>query len=265
MGRFSRVCWSRLGALCFLRGRDLAGMSAPEVSSLVGYVFQNPEHQFVSDTVLGELAYSLSPKAGRKGARHLTAAQRELAETWLDRLGLLPLAEANPFTLSQGQKRRLSVAALLIRGQSALVLDEPTLGQDESQAGRLMAMMQEFRAAGGTVAMITHDMRPRRWTRCWCSRRPVGLRRQPGRLLCPAAPRRTPLSPVPAFGASRHGLGWTGRDLLRSPDRHGTFRAGRSSDGAAAGAARTLGLPPRKRVDGSVAHVAPRPPGGRHT
>jgi energy-coupling factor transporter ATP-binding protein EcfA2 len=143
----------------FLEGRDIAEMGGPAVSDRVGHVFQNPEHQFVSDTVLGELAYSLSPRAGRKGARYLTASQRELAEAWLDRLGLLALAEANPFSLSQGQKRRLSVAALLIRGQSALVLDEPTLGQDESQAGRLMAMMQEFRAGGGTVAMITHDMR----------------------------------------------------------------------------------------------------------
>lgn len=143
----------------FLEGEDVTDSGPHALSSRVGYVFQNPEHQFVSDTVVGELAYSLSPKAARKGARHLTDAQRGLTETWLDRLGLLNLAQANPFTLSQGQKRRLSVAALLIRGQSALVLDEPTLGQDESQAGRMMAMMQEFRAAGGTVAMITHDMR----------------------------------------------------------------------------------------------------------
>ena len=96
----------------------------------MGHVFQNPEHQFVSDTVLGELAFSLSPKAGSKGARHLTDTQRELVEAWLDRLGLLPLAEANPFTLSQGQKRRLSVAAMLIRGQSgARSSTNPRLGR----------------------------------------------------------------------------------------------------------------------------------------
>ncbi len=65
-------------------------------------------------------------------------------DDWLDRLGLLQLAEANPFSLSQGQKRRLSVAAMLMRGQSVLVLDEPTLGQDELQSVRLMAMMREF-------------------------------------------------------------------------------------------------------------------------
>lgn len=143
----------------FLEDQDVAAMSATALSDRVGYVFQNPEHQFVADTVLGELAYSLSPQAGRKGVRHLTAGHRALADEWLERLGLAALAEANPFTLSHGQKRRLSVAALLIRGQEVLVLDEPTLGQDESQSGRLMAMMQEFRAAGGTVAMITHDMR----------------------------------------------------------------------------------------------------------
>ena len=143
----------------FLEGCDIAGMTASALSERVGYVFQNPEHQFVSDTVIGELAFSLSPKAGRKGWRHLTPKQRACAESWLERLGLLALAEASPFALSQGQKRRLSVAAMLIRGQSVLVLDEPTLGQDETQAARLMAMMQEFRAAGGSVAMITHDMR----------------------------------------------------------------------------------------------------------
>jgi len=80
-------------------------------------------------------------------------------DEWLERLGLLPLAEANPFSLSQGQKRRLSVAAMLIRGQDVLILDEPTLGQDELQAARLMAMMASLRDEGRTVIMVTHDMR----------------------------------------------------------------------------------------------------------
>jgi energy-coupling factor transport system ATP-binding protein len=143
----------------FLEGRDVVGMPTGAVSDQVGYVFQNPEHQFVTDTVFGELAFSLSPKAGRRRAGHLSAEQREEVEAWLDRLDLLRLAEANPFSLSQGQKRRLSVASMLIRGQSVLMLDEPTLGQDELQAGRLMGMMRGFRGGGGTVAIVTHDMR----------------------------------------------------------------------------------------------------------
>jgi energy-coupling factor transporter ATP-binding protein EcfA2 len=143
----------------FLEGEDLSAMSGVAISGRVGHVFQNPEHQFVTATVYGELAFSLSAKAGRKGARYLSPGQRQLVESWLDRLGLLSLAAASPFSLSQGQKRRLSVAAMLIRGQSALILDEPTLGQDEVQAARLMAMAEQFREAGGTVVMITHDMR----------------------------------------------------------------------------------------------------------
>lgn len=147
----------------WLEDRDTAGMDPETLGARVGHVFQNPEHQFVTDSVWGELAFSLAPRAarGRAGSRagRLSSEQAVLIDTWLDRLGLLALAEANPFSLSQGQKRRLSVAAMLIRGQSLLVLDEPTLGQDEMQVSRIMAMMHELRAGGGTVVMITHDMR----------------------------------------------------------------------------------------------------------
>jgi energy-coupling factor transport system ATP-binding protein len=143
----------------FLDGADMSAIPPWAVSEQVGLVFQNPEHQFVTDTVFGELAYSLAPRAGRRHAGRLTDEQKSRVEGWLDRLGLLALAEANPFTLSQGQKRRLSVGSMLIRGQSSLVLDEPTLGQDELQSNRLMTMMQQLRAEGRTVAMVTHDMR----------------------------------------------------------------------------------------------------------
>jgi len=142
----------------FVEGADASDLRAWAIAEKVGHVFQNPEHQFVSNTVRGELAFSLSPR-DRGGSRHLTPEQERSVDDWLERLGLLRLAEANPFTLSQGQKRRLSVAAMLIRGCPALILDEPTLGQDAVQSGRLMEMMREFQAGGGTVAMITHDMR----------------------------------------------------------------------------------------------------------
>ena len=141
-----------------LDGADAAGLPAWAVADKVGYVFQNPEHQFVAATVRGELVFSLDPRSrGRAG--HLSSEQDRLVDGWLERLDLLKLAEANPFSLSQGQKRRLSVAAMLIRGCPVLILDEPTLGQDAVQSARLMEMMVEFQQAGGTVAMITHDMR----------------------------------------------------------------------------------------------------------
>ena len=73
--------------------------------------------------------------------------------------GLLPLQAANPFRLSHGEKRRLSVATMLILGQELLVLDEPTIGQDRRNATLLLAICEQLHAAGRTVVMITHDMR----------------------------------------------------------------------------------------------------------
>jgi energy-coupling factor transport system ATP-binding protein len=142
----------------YLEGEDAATLPAWAIAGKVGYVFQNPEHQFVTATVRGELAFSLSPQ-GRGRPGHLSPEQERSIEEWLERLNLLRLAEANPFSLSQGQKRRLGVAAMLIRGCPVLILDEPTLGQDAVQSARLMDMMVEFQRGGGTVAMITHDMR----------------------------------------------------------------------------------------------------------
>ena len=140
----------------FLRGADLRGVPDPRLTATVGYVFQNPEHQFVADTVAGELVFSLrGPRGGGTGDE----SQGTLVQSWLQRFGLDHLAAANPFTLSQGQKRRLSVAAMLIRGQEAIILDEPTFGQDESQTEGLLALLEELHAEGRTVVVVTHDMR----------------------------------------------------------------------------------------------------------
>src|SRR5690606_34957368 len=64
----------------------------------------------------------------------------------------------NPFTLSQGQKRRLSVATMLISDQQLLILDEPTFGQDGVNTEALMKLLVNLQAEGKTIMMITHDM-----------------------------------------------------------------------------------------------------------
>ena len=140
-------------------GEDISSLRLADISRKVGHVFQNPEHQFLGETVLGELALSLVPFAGRKAPDRLTQEQRALVLDWLTRLGLRERVDDSPFALSHGQKRRLSVATMLIREPSLLVLDEPTLGQDEAQVQRLMDLVEDFRARNGSVVMITHDMR----------------------------------------------------------------------------------------------------------
>jgi len=75
----------------------------------------------------------------------------------LERLDLDRLAEANPFTLSGGQKRRLSVATALATRPRMLVLDEPTFGQDANTWSALVQMIGDLRAEGHAIVASTHD------------------------------------------------------------------------------------------------------------
>jgi energy-coupling factor transport system ATP-binding protein len=139
----------------FLEGRDLNDLPEDRLTAAVGYVFQNPEHQFVADTVYDEVAFSLIQQR-RRG--RLTAVQEREVGGWLERFGLASYADRNPFTLSQGEKRRLSVAAMLVRGQRVIILDEPAFGLDMAQTAALLATLEGLRAEGRTVVMVTHDM-----------------------------------------------------------------------------------------------------------
>ena len=76
----------------------------------------------------------------------------------LGEFGLLERRWANPFSLSQGQKRRLSVATQLIAGQRLLVFDEPTFGQDQATATALMERIVGLQQQGKTIIMVSHDL-----------------------------------------------------------------------------------------------------------
>ncbi|MGI8457767.1 MAG: ABC transporter ATP-binding protein [Propionibacteriaceae bacterium] len=117
----------------------------------VGMVFQDPEHQFLARTVADELA--IGPTVLRLPAAVITARVDEL----LERLRLTRLAAANPFTLSGGEKRRLSVATALATQPRLLILDEPTFGQDARTWAELVALLAELVDAGATVVSVTHD------------------------------------------------------------------------------------------------------------
>jgi energy-coupling factor transporter ATP-binding protein EcfA2 len=136
-----------------LFGRDVRTTPPETLARLVGYVFQNPEHQFVARTVYEELAFGL--RVRRVPEPEIVAR----VETMLADFGLAALGPANPFTLSHGEKRRLSVATMLILGQEVLVLDEPTFGQDRQNTVALMAKLVDLHRAGRTIVLITHDVR----------------------------------------------------------------------------------------------------------
>lgn len=136
----------------FLHGHDITRLSARSLIEQAGYVFQNPEHQFVTNSVAEELCFSL---------RLQKLSRQEIerrVESMLAQFGLSRYARANPFTLSHGEKRRLSVATMLIMGQRILLLDEPTFGQDQRNAHALLEHLRLLHNQGHTILVITHDM-----------------------------------------------------------------------------------------------------------
>jgi energy-coupling factor transport system ATP-binding protein len=132
-------------------GEDTRRKSPGQLARQAGYVFQNPEHQFVTERVADELAYSLR---GRFDAAQITQRVQALLTTF----GLAGYEDENPFALSQGQKRRLSVATMVALEQPVLILDEPTFGQDQQSTTALMATLRTLHDAGVTIIFITHDM-----------------------------------------------------------------------------------------------------------
>lgn len=119
-----------------------------DLAARIGTVFQDPEHQFVARTVRDEL--EIGPKIMKVDAS-------ERIEELLDRLRLRHLENANPFTLSGGEKRRLSVATALVAAPKLLILDEPTFGQDPETFTELVTMLRELTDNGISIVSVTHD------------------------------------------------------------------------------------------------------------
>ncbi len=122
-----------------------------ELASRISYVFQNPEHQFATGSVLDEVM--LGPlRVGVEGSQ-----ARERARTLLRRFDLLRYENANPYTLSGGEKRRLTVAAALASAPRVLILDEPTFGQDRCTWMQMVQLIHGLRSDGVSIIVVTHD------------------------------------------------------------------------------------------------------------
>ncbi|MGG4154633.1 ABC transporter ATP-binding protein [Peribacillus muralis] len=133
---------------------EIAGTPIKKVKNLTDFmtfVFQNPEFQFVAHSVYEEIAYSL--RINKKHPQEIDEVVRELLEVF----HLETHHAKNPFQLSMGQKRRLSVAASIVTDKQIILLDEPTFGQDSKNTFALLEWFEEYRRHGGTVIMVTHD------------------------------------------------------------------------------------------------------------
>ncbi|PJM79201.1 ABC transporter ATP-binding protein [Bifidobacterium scaligerum] len=117
----------------------------------IGMVFQEPEHQFAANTVRDEVA--IGPKSMGKTQEEAY----QIADEMLERMNLTRFAPGNPYTLSGGEKRRLSVASMLAAAPRILIMDEPTFGQDFRTWSEMVKLIAGIRDLGCTVIMVTHD------------------------------------------------------------------------------------------------------------
>lgn len=112
----------------------------------VGVVYQNPNYQLFMPTVFQEIAFG--------------AESKEYAQKIMNMFGISHLSERHPHSLSEGQKRRVSIAAVAASNPAVLLLDEPTVGQDYVGLSEMVHILNQLHEqSGNTMITITHDMR----------------------------------------------------------------------------------------------------------
>ena len=142
------------GGTLELFGQAASKWKVQDLANRIALVFQNPEHQFLTDSVSDEIDYSLLAR----GITDPLERSKSVKQT-LELLGLTGYEQIHPFALPAGMKRRLGVATMLVSQPQVLLVDEPTYGQDKQMTETLMALMENIRQQGIAVVMITHDMR----------------------------------------------------------------------------------------------------------
>ena len=122
------------------------------LSSIVGYVFQNPDHQIFAETVRKEVAFGAENAGCSPDECEIRVAEA------LQAVGLTGAEDRDPFSLTKGERQRVAVASILAAKPRILIVDEPTTGLDAEESARMMNMMRALHRQGHTVIVITHDM-----------------------------------------------------------------------------------------------------------
>jgi energy-coupling factor transporter ATP-binding protein EcfA2 len=134
-------------------GQDTRAAGTRRLAAVVGYCYQNPDHQIFSRTLRREVAF---------GPTNLGLSAAEVAknvEEALRLVGLFEKADEYPFLLGRGERQRLAVASILAMGSSILVVDEPTTGLDLQGVRSIMTLLRRWNEESGrTIVVITHDI-----------------------------------------------------------------------------------------------------------
>ena len=136
----------------YLNGKDLKDENSRRRAKHIGYVMQNPNQMISKTMIYDEVAMALQGSG-------LTEKQiQEKVEDTLKVCGLYPFRKWPVSALSFGQKKRVTIASVLVQDPELILLDEPTAGQDFRHYTDIMEFLQGLNTRGVTVVMITHDM-----------------------------------------------------------------------------------------------------------
>ena len=133
-------------------GRDIKGDSVAERAERVGYVLQNPNQMISTNMIFDEVAL---------GLRLRGVDEQEIETRVYETLKICGLYEFRNWpisALSFGQKKRVTIASILVLGAEIILLDEPTAGQDQKNYTEIMEFLEKLHQKGHTIVMITHDM-----------------------------------------------------------------------------------------------------------
>lgn len=134
----------------FIEGIDIKSMELPHIGRKIGYLFQNPDKQIFAPTVFEELSF------GMKFKNCSEEEIRERTDEMLDIFDLRPIKDSTSYFLSQGEKQRLAIAAVLLNDPDFLILDEPTTGLDIKRKEDLSKYLDRIKDKVG-ILMISHD------------------------------------------------------------------------------------------------------------
>ena len=136
----------------FLSGKDISGDTIKERAEKIGMVMQNPNQMISKSMIFDEVALGLRARG---------IPEKQIEETVFNTLKICGLYEFRNWpisALSFGQKKRVTIASILVLNPEVIILDEPTAGQDFKHYTEIMEFLRELNKSGVTIIMITHDM-----------------------------------------------------------------------------------------------------------
>ena len=140
------------GGRLFLKGQDMEDMTITDRAEHIGYVMQNPNQMISKTMIYDEVAMGLVSRG-----MDPDEIQKRVDKV-LDICGLKPFRKWPVSALSFGQKKRVTIASVLVMDPEIIILDEPTAGQDFRHYNEIMEFLRTLNQRGITVLMITHDM-----------------------------------------------------------------------------------------------------------